>query len=330
MSNVVICKKLKQASPIAYWLLYPGLWVAHALLSPEVRNFLARKVLRVVGCKAEFYRKVTAWSLNKEQRPVSITISLTSYPARIKSISYTIETLLNQDLKADRVVLWLGEDKFLRGEKDLPADLLRLKKFGLTIGWCKDIRSYTKLIPSLKAYPNDIIVTADDDSLYRPDWLRRLYDSYLTMPEAVHSQRVLQMKLDEKGRPTSYNNWQYGKEIGSASFANLLLGFSGVLYPPRCFDEEVFNREVFTAIAPTTDDLWFWAMAVYSGRKICLASGGDAHDANLFASGENALWNVNASTSNGNDPQLVVILTRYEIVRARLLQSASGRRCLIC
>ena len=39
------------------------------------------------------------------------------------------------------------------------------------------------------------------------------------------------------------------------------------MYPPRIFDKEIFNDDVFLKIAPHTDDIWFWLMEVRSGIK---------------------------------------------------------------
>ena len=38
---------------------------------------------------------------------------------------------------------------------------------------CDDVKFYTKLIPCLMKYPNDSIVTVDDDILYTRDTLGR-------------------------------------------------------------------------------------------------------------------------------------------------------------
>lgn len=54
----------------------------------------------------------------------------------------------------------------------------------------KDIRSYKKLIPILKKYPNKIIVTADDDVIYKKDWLERLYKDHLKYPNYILVHRV--------------------------------------------------------------------------------------------------------------------------------------------
>ena len=109
---------------------------------------------------------VTEWGLNTEKRDVRVIASLTTFPERITSVKETIKALLLQTCKPDELVLWLANEQFPEGEQSLPQDLLALKEFGLTIKWCKDIRSYKKLIPALKEYPNDIIITFDDDYYY--------------------------------------------------------------------------------------------------------------------------------------------------------------------
>ena len=50
-----------------------------------------------------------------------LIVSLTSFPARIHLVHYAIYSLLRQSLKPNRIVLWLGEDKFPDKENDLPA-----------------------------------------------------------------------------------------------------------------------------------------------------------------------------------------------------------------
>ena len=44
--------------------------------------------------------------------PENITISLTSFGSRIETVYLTIESLMQQSLKADRIVLCLAKDEF--------------------------------------------------------------------------------------------------------------------------------------------------------------------------------------------------------------------------
>ena len=42
----------------------------------------------------------------------------------------------------------------------------------------------------------------------------------------------------------------------------------GTGFYPKVVDEEVFNKELFMKLSPTSDDIWFWTMAVKKDTKI--------------------------------------------------------------
>ena len=126
-------------------------------------------------------------------KKIELIISLTSYPPRINTINLTIKSLLNQSLKADKVILWLAPEQFPNKENDLPQNLTNLCNYGLTIDWYHDIKSYKKLIPTLRKYPDAIIATVDDDAIYPYQWLEKLYISYLKYPKNIQAHRVTQI-----------------------------------------------------------------------------------------------------------------------------------------
>ena len=198
-----------------------------------------------------------------------IIISLTSFPERINEVPYTIYSLLNQSLKPSKVVLWLAIDEFPKKEKDLPEKLLNLKNNGLSIGWCNNLKSFKKLIPSLKEYPSNIIVTADDDIFYQKDWLKSLYDAYLNNPNSIICGRGRKIKLKNKTLDR-YETWELCKTQEDASYLNLMTGIGGVLYPPNSLNNNVFDYDLACKLCPDADDLWFWAMAVMNKTKIVI------------------------------------------------------------
>ena len=229
-----------------------------------------------------------------------IIVSLTSFPARINIVVKTIKTLLTQTLKPDAVILWLAPEQFPNGEKDLPQELLNLKQYGLTIDWYKDIRSYKKIIPPLKKYPNAVIITTDDDIYYAPDTLESLYKSYLEHKNEVHAHRCDWLKVVEEDAQTppptplpqgageyAYDaqtqkkviKWEKTRELyldrhrGVASFHNRLTGYGAVLYPPNCFYKDVCDESLIKELIPTHDDIWLWAMATLNGYKTRLVKG---------------------------------------------------------
>ena len=280
-----------------------------------------RKILHIDKNKvSKLINKLKESGINTNNtRNPRIIVSLTSFPARIKDIHFTIYSLLTQSLKPDMVILWLGKDKFPNKEQDLPETLLQLQKHGLTIKWCKDIRSFTKLIPALKEYPDDIIITVDDDIFYCPDTVEKLYESYLKNPEYIHCLRAHKVEFSSKGEILSYNKWKKCIKTSEPSYSNFLTGVGGVLYPPHIFDDRIFDEKLFMKLAPRADDVWFWAMSVlchiktkvvnYNNKDISVSPERD-----LGLNKEPTLWSQNM-LSDGNDPQIKAVMDYFKITQ---------------
>lgn len=202
-----------------------------------------------------------------------ILVSLTSYPARIAEVEVVIRSILCQDVQPDVIVLWLARSQFPGGEDALPKALLGLRAYGLKIEWCDDLRSYKKLIPAVERYPQAVIVTADDDAFYPRNWLRTLLESYRRFPDCVSCHRGSRVELDAAGIMAPYTSWKNAASDMGPSFLNFPTGVGGVLYPPGLLHETLNRREMFMALAPTTDDVWFWSMALLKGTRIVVADG---------------------------------------------------------
>jgi len=198
---------------------------------------------------------------SKERNP-EIIVSLTTYPARIESVHIVIETLLMQTFKPDRIILWLAEEQF--PDKVLPDNLTRLKKYGLSIKWCEDIKSYKKLVPTLREFPQAIIITADDDMYYHSKMVERLYKAYLKEPNYIHCHRVTKFAMENN----EYKTFPGGYDVcNHPSFLHKLTGCSGVCYPPNSLFKDITNEKLFMELAPTNDDIWFWFMATLNGYR---------------------------------------------------------------
>ena len=208
------------------------------------------------------------------KRNEQVIVSLTSFPERINIVTKTIKTLLTQTVKPDELILWLAPEQFPNREKDLPQELLELQKYGLTIDWYKDIRSYKKIIPALKKYPEAVIITTDDDIYYAADTVETLYKSYLEHKNEIQAHRCDVLRV-ENGKIL----WAKTRELYQdknrvkASFKNRLTGYGAVLYPPHCFYKDVCDENLIKKLLPTHDDIWLWAMAVLNGYKTRLVKG---------------------------------------------------------
>lgn len=214
-------------------------------------------------------KKNNSFGINTEPRSPQITISLTSFPQRMKDIHFCLYSLLNQSFKPDKIILWLSQEEFPDKEQDIPQTVLSLKEKGLEIKWCKNnLKSYKKLIPTLNEFNDCIIVTADDDIFYPPNWLETLYCSYVKNPEYIHCHRAHKILFDINDNILPYNMWEHETDNKNASFNTFFTGAGGVLYPPDSLYKDLLNEELFTQLAPSADDIWFWAMAVLNNTKI--------------------------------------------------------------
>jgi hypothetical protein len=195
------------------------------------------------------------------KRNPSLIVSLTTIPERMHKVHLCIESLLRQSCKPDYLMLWVSIP-----ENKIPNRLVRLKKRGLQIRTCKDIRSYKKIIYTLKENPQSIIVTADDDVFYPKNWLKQLCDAYQREPRYIHCHRAHLMIKKPDGKLKKYKEWNFqAPGIQGPSLLLFSTGAGGVLYPPYSLSEEVFNEEKFMRLAPHHDDAWLKAMSLLKG-----------------------------------------------------------------
>lgn len=90
-----------------------------------------------------------------------LIVSLTSYSKRIGNIPVVLETIFQQTVLPDFVVLNLAE-----GER-IPEDVQHyIETHPIEILWGPDTKVYKKLLPTLRKYPDDCVISIDDDFLY--------------------------------------------------------------------------------------------------------------------------------------------------------------------
>lgn len=237
-----------------------------------------------------------------------VIVSLTSFGKRVHEVAITIASLMRQTMLPNRIILWLDDGL---SEKELPEALILLQKRGLEIRFCKDIRSYKKIIPALQAFPEATIITVDDDVIYHYEMLAGLVKAHQVSPNTIFCHRMHRMAMTDDGAVAPYHKWQKDVHDLLESPLNFPVGIGGVLYPPHSLDEEVLNENVFTNICPYADDIWLKAMALKKGtlsRKAtelpdtCLLNG---------AVQDVGLSKINTHGKNLNDTQLKVVFEKY-------------------
>ncbi|HDZ05575.1 hypothetical protein LCGC14_0067210 [marine sediment metagenome] len=201
----------------------------------------------------------------KEEIPV--IVSLTSIPSRLSTLHLTIRSILNQEVRPKKIVLWLHHSL----KSEIPQKLATLESDLFEIMYSDMTCSHRKLIHSLKLFPNDIIITCDDDMMYRTNWLGLLYKEHKLHPDNIIANQTRYIRYTNDGELLSYRNWVVDKELAFNTAAVIPIGAEGVLYPPKALSVNVTNSKLFLELAPKADDLWFKAMALLNGTNAILA-----------------------------------------------------------
>lgn len=275
----------------------------------RIFNFINRTFFYIYLKSIDITKNIKPLKTSSKGSPLFI-VTLTSYGKRIKQATpYAIYSLFKQSVQPDRIILWLAFGS------EIPENLLKLQKIGLEIKFCEDTKSYKKLIPALIEFPNDVLITTDDDVYYSYDWLKLLKDAYLNNPEKICFHRAHEITLDENNNIKPYMKWRHS--INTVEYPKRLFptGAGGILYPPHSFTDEILDKSKFQALAPTADDIWFWAMARHNGKEYILVQNNIAKIIGI------GIINVglNKININKNDEQINNIIKEYPDVYRNII-----------
>ena len=107
-------------------------------------------------------------------------ISLTSWKARINTVSKTIFSLL-KNCPGFHIVLVLSEEEFPKKEDELPNNLkILIDNDCIEILWIyKNFKSLKKVLFTIEKYKDVPVISADDDCIYVCNYAEELYQTWL-------------------------------------------------------------------------------------------------------------------------------------------------------
>lgn len=254
------------------------------------------------------------------QRKRKLIVSLTSIPIRIDKLWITIESLLRQTYKPDRIILWLAEDEFR--DIELPEKIKKQQERGLEIYYCENLRSYKKYYYAMQRYPDDYIVTVDDDIIYAEDMLEILVRTYRENPGGIvcHRSHYIEKR---KGKLRPYNEWTAYNDReqidNTYSFYNFFTSGAGTLFPVFRLKSEVLDKDAFMELAPYADDVWLNFSAWKSGVKTINAKSILGHIITIGSSSDQSLNRANVLYGR-NDEQIKRVLEYLKIDINRYLK----------
>lgn len=249
----------------------------------------------------------------------NIIVSLTSFPDRIDKVWITIASLLNQTYKPKAIVLWLAEEQFI--DHKLPKSLERLCGRGLEIRFCEDLKPHKKYYETMLSWPDYFVITADDDILYPEDLIENLITAHEKYRGCVVCNWSHTIEFNESGLIKPYNEWP-NEGLNIPSYRLMPVGCNGVLYPPCCLDQEVFNKESIKNYTLFTDDLWLKCMEVKNKTKAVNYQEVPLIYFNNIWSQKKGLWKQNTTGSgNRNEQVWKELMSHYPEVEKRIREA---------
>ena len=220
---------------------------------------------------AFYQKKEQMMSKMRLRMKKNIVVSLTSFPDRIAEVQYAVYSMLCQSVMPEKIILWLSDSQFPNKDADLPSRLLSLLCDFFEIRWCRDMRSYKKLVPFLSECTGKSVVICDDDIFYRKHTLKYLIEAHKKQHDDVICHIGKRMTFDENGILLPYERWSWCASCQSEKTV-LPIGGGTVLYPAPVLEKaQLLGREdLFKKLAFYADDIWFWFSVVSAGFSVTI------------------------------------------------------------
>lgn len=275
------------------------------------QNIKIKKVISSLN-KQQNFKKI---SLKRKSHP-RIVVSLTSYKKRFNTLDICVKSILNQTLQPDRLILYLSkEEKY----EDIPESVKKLEKYGLEIKFVEyDLKPHKKYYYAMQEFPNDIIITVDDDVIYDKHLIEYLWITHLKFKRSIIATRAHQITFTANGKINLYNNWNWTSKIEETPRMDLMpTGVGGILYPPHVLRKDLLNNKEKIEKYIKVDDLWLKNVEVLSNVSTVLCKKSTVLEKRRIGipnTQDTALMNVNVFENN-NDKALEELDKEYNLSR---------------
>lgn len=253
------------------------------------------------NCTALAMITVRSWLPHRAKphgQKAEVIISLTSYRPRFRTLHLTLECLLRQTVKPDRILVWVDAPDQPHLSPKLKAFEARGVEFCVTP---ENLRPFNKIVHTLAAYPEAIIVTVDDDIYYEGGMLEDLLSNWSGNLKEIVFRYGCQIRLGNDGQPLPFSDWVHMKGAFENAKDTMPFGFAGVLYPPGSLPPQTLSAEIFKRLCPHADDVWLFWMARLNG---CVYRKTARDPAGLEWPTSQAVGLKNENLADGNQKQI--------------------------
>lgn len=274
-------------------------------------NFFIRCINKLEHEFIKFRVKKSNLEYGIKRNKEKIIVSLTTFKERLDYIEPCLKSIILQDTKPDKIIVWIGSDT---DEAEVEYKLGKFKKYGIEFMYDteEDYKSHKKYIYAIDKYKDAIIITMDDDLIYAKNTITTLLKMHKKFPYAIVARRVHKIMF-KNGVILPYKEWkgEYKKEKKPSHFLIATTG-AGTLFPPNSLAKEVTNFELIRELALTADDIWLKFMALRKNTKVVWAGNKIQMPATIKLSQNKSLAQENV-IENKNDKYIKKIMETFNI-----------------
>ncbi len=279
---------------------YPGV---------PVRVLTPFRIMVRYGAKTFLPGYLAKPELTESKKKVGITVSFTSFPARIDNVWQIVECMLRQTYQPEKILLWLSKEQFPTPDS-IPQSLRDREGERFQIRMVEgDIRSHKKYYYVSKELPDSLVFLIDDDIYYETHLIERVMSAYKEHPEAVICNYGYHIGRNEDGSLKPYKQWIH--ECHYSTSDDLFFGSGGgTLFRPSELYSDLTDIDKARKLCPMADDIWLNAMVRLAGKKIVLLqNGGDV--LSVYNPNNVELFRQNKMESQ-NDGQIKAVNDYYQ------------------
>lgn len=218
---------------------------------------------------------------------------------------------MRQTTKPDKIIVWLAKEQFENIE--LPESVVKMQSRGLEIEYVNDdLKSHKKYYYAMLKYPNDNIITADDDFYFDNYFIENLIVLHKKYPNCKATNRAHEITFNSTGEIDHYRKWKHNVTNIKPSKLLLATGGAGTLYPPNSLHNDAFNVDLMKKLCFNADDIWLKIMSLKKNKYIVTNERYNKDFINVKNSQKTKLVDKNVF-NNGNDIQLIELCKHYSL-----------------
>jgi len=107
-----------------------------------------------------------------------VIVSLTTWRARIHNIPVVLDSIFNQTVKPDTIIINLAYDEIVPHEVEE-----YINEHNIVVNRVEDTKVYKKFIPTLKKFPDACVINIDDDMIYPEGMIEDFLNQHEIYPD---------------------------------------------------------------------------------------------------------------------------------------------------